>query len=206
MYSASIPKPPLRPAASLAELVQSINELVSGAQLSLLRGGQLTQHAGEATGVHLQLGVVLSAVVQLRQPGSMDPLRAAALSVGEAELPLSSPWATSQHVVFDRVSAACSAALHHFARTQAAAPTPQQQGRPGSSPLELLLVWLATYSDLFTRSSSASGCLLAPDEEGSGGLLPPVWRPYQLGWRDLWAAAQDPGLRTALHCEPPQQQ
>ena len=34
-----------------------------------------------------------------------------------------------------------------------------------------------------------------------GGLLPPLHRPWQLGWRELWAAALNPQLRQAEHLQ-----
>ena len=64
--------------------------------------------------------------------------------------------------------------------------------------LERLLLWLATYSDLFSRRCAATGRLLCW-EQGSAAPLPPVVRPFRVGRRRLEAAARDPALREAYH-------
>ncbi|KAI8477355.1 MAG: hypothetical protein J3K34DRAFT_476665 [Monoraphidium minutum] len=64
--------------------------------------------------------------------------------------------------------------------------------------LECLLLWLACYSDLFSRPCSATGKLLCW-EPGSAVPLPPVVRPFKLTREQLAAAARDPSLRDAYH-------
>lgn len=182
---------PLRPAASLQELLLTLNRSLPRATLTPLLGNAATEQLDQATCVHLRLGDTLAAVVLLQQPGGLAPLHAAVLSVKEGALPLASIWAVSRHAAFRRVTEAAAAALRHFETEAEASPC---------SVLERLLLWLATYSDLFTRSSAASDRLLVLDE-GEGALLPPCWRPCRLSWQQLWAAALDPGGRTALHAE-----
>eukprot|EP00887_Chlorella_sp_A99_P007030 scaffold2.g7030.t1 len=204
---AALAQPPAQPAATLPDVLGSLHERLPDVRLSLLAGCHITQQAAEATAVHMRVGDALAAVVALEEPGSLRPLRAAVLSLAEAQLPLDCAWGVSQHAVFQRATATAAAALRHFAAGAAGGAVQQgpQGGPPGDgagSPLELLLLWLATYSDLFTRPSSATGRLLAADAR-QAGLLPPSFRPYKLGWAQLWAAALDPTQRIAAHdaCE-----
>ena len=50
-------------------------------------------------------------------------------------------------------------------------------------------------------SKRDSRLLLADPAAVGGGLLPPLHRPWQLGWRELWAAALNPQLRQAEHLQ-----
>lgn len=57
-------------------------------------------------------------------------------------------------------------------------PAPQTSIPPEAVALEDMLLWLSSYRDLFTRSCSASGLLLAL-EAPSHLPLPPVFRPFK---------------------------
>jgi len=72
------------------------------------------------------------------------------------------------------------------------------KGAAGLAALECLLLWLATYSDLFSRPCSVTRKLLCW-EPGSAVPLPPVVRPFRLSKQQLAAAAIDPSLRDAYH-------
>ncbi|PRW56514.1 mediator of RNA polymerase II transcription subunit 27 [Chlorella sorokiniana] len=204
--AALLSTPVTRPAPSLAELQYSLAYLPS-CRLQLLQGRQPTDSPAHATAMLLRCGRAFAAVVHLQQPGSLQPLRVGVLSAAEADTATSgggssgstiSLWAPSQHEVYRQLSAQAAAALQHFLAQQ------QQQQQAGSmgaaSPLELLLLWLVTCSDVFTRPSTSSGTLLLADPAAvGGGLLPPLHRPWQLGWDQLWQAALNPRLRQAEH-------
>ena len=203
---ALLPTPVSQPASSLPELLASLGSALPGCSLQALAGRQPAQQgAADATAVLLQCGRAFAAVVHLQSRGGLLPLRAALLSAAEAEAALAgegsaSLWAPSQHAVFQQLTARAAAALHHFLQQQ------QQHGACGAaesaSPLELLLLWLATCSDIFSRPSGSTGSLLLADPAAvGGGLLPPLHRPWQLGWRELWAAALNPQLRQAEHLQ-----
>lgn len=204
-----LPMPVPRPAPSLAELQYSL-AFLPGCRLQLLQGRQPVDAPARATALLLRCGRALAAVVHLQQPGGLLPLRVGVLSVAEADAATSSSggggvssssgsgaslWAPSQHAVFRHLSAQADAALQHFLAQR------QQAGSAGgASPLETLLLWLATCSDVFTRPSSTSGSLLLADPAAAGGgLLPPLHRPWQLSWEQLWQAAVNPRLRQAEH-------
>jgi Mediator complex subunit 27 len=68
----------------------------------------------------------------------------------------------------------------------------------GNAALESLLLWLSTYSDLFTRPCDATGVLLAADT-ATQHLVPPVLRPFRLSRPALIAAARDAAARSAYH-------
>ena len=100
-------------------------------------------------------------------------------------------WAPSQHAVFQQMALQASAAMEHFLA--------QQQQQAGS-PLELLLLYLATCSDVFSRPGGPQQLAGLVGAGGAGGslLLPALHRPWQqLGWQELWRAALDPQLRQA---------
>ncbi len=70
------------------------------------------------------------------------------------------------------------------------------------APLEDLLLWLATYDDLFSRRCAATGTLLAADA-ASQHFFPPLVRPFGLSRAHLVAAARhgrsSGGARVAYH-------
>lgn len=68
----------------------------------------------------------------------------------------------------------------------------------GAHALEDLLLWLCTYTDLFSRKCCATDCLLAADLT-SQLLLPPLLRPYKLSPAELRDAAAYPHRRRAYH-------
>lgn len=197
---ALLPTPVSQPAASLAALAASLGGL-PGVTLQLLNGRQPAAAAEQATAVLLRCGRAFTAVVHLQPPGGLAPLRVAVLSAAEADAALrggtsGSLWAPSRHAVFQHLSAQAAQALQHF-KTAAAAKRPETAG---ASAFELLLLWLATCGDVFSRPPAAGGPLLLADPAAAGqGLLPPLHRPWGLGWRELWQAALNPQLRQAQH-------
>lgn len=194
-----LPTPAGQPAASLAELAASLSCLPD-VRLQLLEGQQPTAVPAQATAAVLHCSRAFAAVVHLQPPGSLVPLRVGVLSAAEAAAALDgsargSLWAPSQHALHLQLAAQATEALRHF-RAAAA----QQEGAAGASALELLLLWLATCGDIFSRRATASGSLLLADPAAAGeGLLPPLRRPWQLGWQALWQAALNPQLRQAEH-------
>jgi hypothetical protein len=201
---ALLPTPVSQPATSLPELLASLASALPACSLQALDGRQPAQQgAADATALVLQCGRAFAAVVHLQSCGGLLPLRVALLSAAEAEAALAgegsaSLWAPSQHVVFQQLTAQAAAALHHFLQQQERASGAAEW----ASPLELLLLWLATCSDIFNRPSGCTGSLLLADPAAAGGgLLPPLHRPWQLGWRELWAAALNPQLRQAEHLQ-----
>lgn len=195
-----LPTPVTQPATSLAALAACLGS-VPDVSLQLLQGRQPAAAAEQATAVVMRCGHALAAVVHLQPPGSLAPLRVSVLSAAEADAALrggagGSLWAPSQHAVFQHLTLLAAQALQHF-RAAAAAAQPEVAG---ASALELLLLWLATCGDVFSRSPSAGGPLLLADPAAAGqGLLPPLRRPWQLGWQALWQAALNPQLREAQH-------
>lgn len=153
--------------------------------------------AADATQVHMTLGETLTGCVALAAPGSLAPVRAAVFSAEEADGGRASAWAQSQHHVFQRISAWAMQALGHFQRrTQqptvselAAANQALLSTAAAGAPLEDLLLWLATYDDLFTRPCAATATLLAADA-ASLHCFPPLIRPFGLTRQQLVDAAQ----------------
>lgn len=201
---ATLPTPVARPAASLQELIASL-EALPGCRLQLLAGRTPARQPGEATAVVLRCGRAVAAVVHLQQPGGLHPLRVAVLSAAEADDALSggrpsdgllgapprSLWAPSQHAVFQQLAGQAGGALEHFLQRA-------QQGQATASPLEMLLLWLATCGDLFSQPAggTSGGLQLAGTAAARGGLLP-MRRPCDLECEQLWAAALNPHLRRA---------
>jgi hypothetical protein len=182
-----------QPATTLADLAASLGHLPS-CTLELLHGRSPAGQPDAATAVILRCGRAFVAFVQLQVAGSMQPLRVGVLSPAEAAAALAattssgSLWAMSQHAVFQQLTRLATAALRHYLQ--------QKQQSQGASALELLLLWLATHSDLFSRQTSSSSSLLLADAGAAGsGLLPPLKRPVQLSWQELWQAALNPHLR-----------
>lgn len=206
----TVPTPVARPAASLAELAASLGALPA-CRVRLLTGGATAKQPEEATAVLLRCGRAFAAVVHLQRPGGLEPLRVGVLSAAEADDALSgggtdgssgcallgastrSLWAPSQHSVFQRLSGQAAAALEHFPQQAQRA----QQVQAAASPLEMLLLWLATCGNLFEPGGTTGGSLLLADTAAAVSGMLPLRRPYQLGWEQLWAAALNPHLRQA---------
>lgn len=205
----TVPTPVAHPAASLQELAASLGAL-PGCRVQLLRGRTPAGQPKEATAALLRCGRAFAAVVHLQQAGGLAPLRVGVMSAAEADNALSdgdsggsshssgagllgaSPrclWAPSQHAVFQRLSDHAASALEHFLQQA-------QQGQAAASPLEMLLLWLATCGDLFGQpGGGTAGGLLPADTAAAGSGLLPLRRPCKLGWEQLWAAALNPHLR-----------
>lgn len=194
-----LPTPVSQPAASLKDLVASMQHIPL-CTVQLVAGMEPSAQADTATALMLRCGRTFAAVVQLQAAGGMIPLRVGVLSAQEGAAALSgsgssSLWAPSQHAVFQQLSVLAAAAMQSYITQQALQQGQQQE----PSALELLLLWLATHSDMFSRHSPASGSLLPLDPGASHGLLPPLLRPVLLDWHELWQAALNPQLRQADH-------
>lgn len=107
---------------------------------------------------------VYRAVVSLTPAGSTIPDAVAFFSPEEVGNHIHARG-FSIHNVYLQISKYAEKALQHFLRV-----------RPHSS-LDLLLHWLQTYENLFTKPCSKCGRVLAMDQV-SALLLPPVIRPY----------------------------
>lgn len=107
---------------------------------------------------------VYRAVVSLTPAGSTIPDAVAFFSPEEVGNHIHARG-FSIHNVYLQISKYAEKALQHFLRV-----------RPHSS-LDLLLHWLQTYENLFTKTCSKCGRVLAMDQV-SALLLPPVIRPY----------------------------
>ncbi|GAB4814677.1 hypothetical protein N2152v2_001723 [Parachlorella kessleri] len=198
----AMPGPARQPAQSLSALIEAVSAL-PGINLCAWEGQAPAADLAAATLLSMQVGPSVLAAVQLAQPGSLVPLRVALFAPQEQQERASTwPWCPSGHLVFRRASEVAAAALRHFTDACGEEGLGNNEGQPGQHekgpPLELLLLWLATYSDLFSRPCSATGALLSADPQ-NGTLLPPVYRPYRLLWTQLRAAAADPSQRVAYH-------
>jgi hypothetical protein len=71
---------------------------------------------------------------------------------------------------------------------------------PGSYALESLLLWLATYQDLYTQPCAVTGSVLAMDA-ASPVPLPPLFRPFMLSRQQLVRAASRRECRVAYHMQ-----
>lgn len=100
------------------------------------------------TALRMLCGPSVAALVQLAEPGSLVPLRAAFFAPAELQAGWGSQlFGQSRHLVFQRASGAAALALRHFVSLGSGADgQPAAQAGAGASPLELLLSWLATYS------------------------------------------------------------
>lgn len=126
-------------------------------------------------------GPTVAAVIQLAQSGGMAPFRVAifapeelgplgalGLGLGEGEgsaqqaAAVHWPWCESQHLVFRRLAAVAATALCHFlADGGGGAAAGGAAGAEGGQPtaLELLALWLATYSvSVVCRLPCRTGC------------------------------------------------
>jgi hypothetical protein len=90
--------------------------------------------------------------------------------------------------------------MHYYlqhAPAAAALDGPPNKTR-GSFALESLLLWLATYQDLYTRPCAVTGCVLAMDATAPVPV-PPLFRPFMLSRDQLVRAASRPECRAAYH-------
>ncbi|MEW5299460.1 MAG: hypothetical protein WDW36_002475 [Sanguina aurantia] len=74
----------------------------------------------------------------------------------------------------------------------------QQQQSPDAAALEDLLLWLATYQQLFSSRCAETGQLLANDPAFSC-LLPPIFREFKLPREQLRRLALQPSLVPCWH-------
>lgn len=196
--------------ALLVEVVQRVQGVVGGGmKLQLRDGSEKVCSPGEATEVWLTCEDVITSIVSLSEPGHADPVRVVAFAPSETDV---HAWGFSCYLVFRRVSAVATRALAYFStRSRAAAasaacanttsetPVPASGARhSGVHALEDLLLWMSTYTDLFSNKCCITGTLLAADLT-SQALLPPLLRPYKLSPEELREAAKYPNKRRAYH-------
>eukprot|EP00873_Tetraselmis_striata_P020416 jgi/Tetstr1/440680/TSEL_028989.t1 len=192
----------------LDEVVGRVQGVVGGAgvQVQLRNEADKAAAAGEAVEVRVTCEDVICAVVTLAGPGQPEPVRVVTFAATESAI---HAWGFSNFLVFRRVSAVATRALYFFlsrsktaaasAMCAAAADSAQQAvAYAGAHALEDLLLWLCTYTDLFSRKCCATDCLLAADLT-SQLLLPPLLRPYKLSPAELRDAAAYPHRRRAYH-------
>ncbi len=104
------------------------------------------------------------------------------------------------HHVFRRITPLATRVMHYYLHTAPAAAA--LDGPPntsaGSFALESLLLWLASYQDLYTRPCAVGGNVLAMDS-GAPVPVPPLFRPFKLSRQQLLRAAMKPEYRVAYH-------
>eukprot|EP00775_Hariotina_reticulata_P011143 gene11143-11296_t len=154
--------------------------------------------------VRVEVPSVFCASIALAAPGCLDPVRVCLDSADH--ISSIDPWSASRHQVFKRISNLAVRAVAHFQVLQAAqraleaghaaagsagqrsaaAALHDDAAAAGSSDsnrrstglaLECLLLWLASYDDLFSRPCAVSGKLIAW-EPATAIPLPPILRPY----------------------------
>ncbi|KAJ9527805.1 hypothetical protein QJQ45_000370 [Haematococcus lacustris] len=173
----------------------------------------------DALEVRLLVPRVLCASIGLAAQGQPRPLRVV-MDAADKATEVDS-WACPSHQVFRRLSALATKALTYFVRRadvccllqpDQPALTPGQPdslpaaaaaGAPGTASagavaLEDLLLWLSSYRDVWSRPCSASGYLMAL-EQNSQLPLPPLFRPFMLSRRQLLQQAADVSLVRAYH-------
>eukprot|EP00898_Chlorokybus_atmophyticus_P001964 jgi/Chlat1/2769/Chrsp187S02906 len=121
--------------------------------------------AASASGLQLQFPGVWCAAVAFSRTGSAFPEAVSLFSDEEATTTTIDPWHTSAHAVFRYVAGHAMNALFFFQRV-----VPHVA-------LETLLLWLATYRNLFDTPCSGCKQRVAADPI-THSLLPPVLRPY----------------------------
>lgn len=208
-----------RHADKLPAVVEAVRAAAPQLQIELMNSFNNTRshYPRGADEVRLLCPGVFCAAVVLSGGGRAEPVRVVVDSADMAADVLG--WSTSCHQCFQRISALAARAAAYFLRTAAAkellslAPAEARKGGAsggggggggdgtgggGPEALECLLLWLACYSDLFSRPCTATGKLLCW-EPGSAVPLPPIVRPFKLSRDQLAAAAMDPSLRRAYH-------
>ncbi|GBF90892.1 hypothetical protein Rsub_03747 [Raphidocelis subcapitata] len=210
----------------LLAVVEAVRTAAPGLQVELMNSFSNTRahHPRQADEVRVLCPGVFCAAVAIAGGGRTQPVRVAVDAADAA--PNAHAWATSQHQCFRRISALAALAAVHFSCGAAARQllsTPAVSGGGGGGgggaaggldgsgsggdggagaagldALECLLLWLASYSDLFSRPCAVTGTLLCW-EPASEVPLPPLVRPFKLSREQLAAAAGDPGLRMAWH-------
>ena len=115
---------------------QCFPAFTTGIHATLLSGASPAVQPEAATSISLRCGEAMAAVVHLRPPGSMRPLRVVVFGPSELSpgpgAPPTSLWGQSQHAVFRRVTGVAAAALRHFEAAEG--------GEAGASALEMLLL------------------------------------------------------------------
>ncbi|KAL6762313.1 hypothetical protein V8C86DRAFT_3130892 [Haematococcus lacustris] len=176
----------------------------------------------DAVEVRLLVPRVLCASIGLAAQGQPRPLRVV-MDAADKATEVDS-WACPSHQVFRRLSALATKALTYFVRradvccllqpdqpalapgqpdSLPAAAAAAAAGAPGTASagavaLEDLLLWLSSYRDVWSRPCSASGYLMAL-EQNSQLPLPPLFRPFMLSRRQLLQQAADVSLVRAYH-------
>jgi len=191
----------------LEDVVQRVQAVLgSSATLQLRDASGRASKAADATEVLMTCPGMFCASVSFSSQGQCEPMRVMTFSPEERGM---HPWGSSSFYVHRRVSAIATRAMHFFLgreRTTAASQTfssPQEAPQAFLSEscvaaCEDLLLWLGTFTDLFSRPCSITGTLLAADV-ASQLMLPPLVRPFKVSHEQLLAAAADPSKRTAFH-------
>eukprot|EP00191_Tetraselmis_sp_GSL018_P009963 CAMPEP_0177617044 /NCGR_PEP_ID=MMETSP0419_2-20121207/24603_1 /TAXON_ID=582737 /ORGANISM="Tetraselmis sp., Strain GSL018" /LENGTH=398 /DNA_ID=CAMNT_0019115391 /DNA_START=105 /DNA_END=1299 /DNA_ORIENTATION=- len=198
-------------ASALEAAVSRVRETVKGlAQISVIDGAGKECRPADAVEVRLVCPDVICGIVALGRQGYPEPIRVVSFSPAEPDL---QAWNYSTHWAHRRLSTVGTRALNFFvARARYAGLQPLMRSgaredgsqvdgacmRAGEAALEDLLLWLATYSDLFSKPCQVTGCVLAADLS-SQVMLPPLLRPYKLSNAKLREAAADPSKREAYH-------
>ena len=176
--------------------VERVRELAgSSVRVRLMDPSGAAVEPSHATQIQLDCPDMLTAVVALSRKGLPDPVRVVAYSTEEAE---PNAWGSSTFLAHRRISALATRALGFYLSRAQALSVPGKSTAAGAEATEDLLLWLCSYTDLFTAPCCATGCLLASDLS-TQLLLPPLMRPYKVPRSKLRQMALDPAARQPCH-------
>jgi hypothetical protein len=164
-------------------------------QISLMDSYSAVVEAQHATQIQLKCPDMLTAVVSLSQKGCPDPVRVVAYAAEESD---PQAWGSSVFLAHRRISALATRALGFYLSRAQALGVPGKPAAAGAEAIEDLLLWLCSYTDLFTAPCSVTGCLLASDLS-TQLLLPPLVRPFKVKRTKLRQMAADPSAREPCH-------
>ncbi|KAL6767749.1 hypothetical protein ACKKBF_B36470 [Auxenochlorella protothecoides x Auxenochlorella symbiontica] len=191
------PEYPSRPGKNLSEVLDNLRALAYlGIRADALSVTGSHCEPDQARRVRLSMPGTFVALLGLPTPGGTAPTWATIVGHEEAQGALRRPWAGSRHAVFRAFTQLANGTVLHELRTGSAGVAPAETAIP--TALETVVLWLASYSDLFSRPATSTRRLLQRDA-ASGALLPPLLRPHTLSWHRLGLAAMDPSQRTAEH-------
>ncbi|CAL5221757.1 g4010 [Coccomyxa viridis] len=170
------------PAEMLQEVMQHVFAVTGYAVYGMGPDGNRVD-ASSASAVRLEIPRVMTAVAALAIAGQPEAVHVAAMSPAEAAAGRSH-WKGSGHEVFRRVSDVAQHALQHFHEKSQQPMTEETQHAQHAGVLQSLLLWLASYRELFELPCTATGQLLAMDQL-SQQLLPPVLRAFDVSPMEL---------------------